>query len=271
MKAVILTGGKSSRMGQDKATLEIGGVTLLDRMASVVRPLTEETFLSVAHDDDRATTLPALRDLEPSPGPLGGLQAAFRHDSEGPWLVLACDLALITTAEIERLVEAYDPASEVTCFLSPLDKNPEPLCAIYAPSAAKKLEEAFASGRRSARQFVDSLSRIELEPFDPRVLLNLNRPEYLVELRHLEKSEMTEKEITIEYFAKLSGEAGVESEVFRTSSATLAGVWEELRLRHRFSLDLPHVKPAINNEFVDWTALLEDGQTIAFMPPFAGG
>jgi molybdopterin converting factor small subunit len=63
----------------------------------------------------------------------------------------------------------------------------------------------------------------------------------------------------------------MDSDVLHTSVATLAGLWEELRLKHHFSLDLPHVKPAVDNEFAEWTDLISSGQTIAFMPPFAGG
>jgi molybdopterin-guanine dinucleotide biosynthesis protein A len=258
-------------MGQDKANLKIGGVTQLDRITSLVRPLTDEIYLSVAHDDHRKTPLPALRDLEPSPGPLGGLQAAFDHDPDSSWLVLACDLALISTDEIRRLVEAHDPARDVTCFLSSLDNEPEPLCALYFPSAASKLLEVLEKNQRCARRFLGSLERTELEPSDPRALLNLNRPEHVLELQQLEEHGVTEKEVTVEYFAKLSAEAKVEAETLRTSSATVAGLWEEVRLRHHFSLDLPHIKPAIDNEFADWSELLKTGQTIAFMPPFAGG
>ena len=79
------------------------------------------------------------------------------------------------------------------------------------------------------------------------------------------------KEVTVEYFAKLSQEAGMNSEKIRTSAATLTGLWEEVRLRHHFTLDLPHIKPAINNEFADWETPLTASDTIAFMPPFAGG
>lgn len=271
MKALILTGGKSSRMGQDKATLKIGGMTQLDRITSLVRPLTDGIYLSVAHDDDREHPFPTLRDLEPSPGPLGGLQAAFDADPGSPWLVLACDLALITTKEIQRLVDTHDGARDVTCFLSSLDGEPEPLCALYAPSAGPKLTAALEKDHRCARRFLGSLERTELEPSDSRALLNLNRPEHVVELEQLEAKGVTEKKVTVEYFAKLNAEAGIESEVLRTSSATVAGLWEEVRLRHHFSLDLPHIKPAIDNEFADWSALLQAGQTIAFMPPFAGG
>ena len=94
MKALILTGGKSSRMGQDKASLKIGGVTQLDRIVSLIEPLTDQIFLSVAHDDKDQRSLPTLPDLEPSPGPLGGLQAAFSADPKSSWLVIACDLPM---------------------------------------------------------------------------------------------------------------------------------------------------------------------------------
>jgi molybdopterin-guanine dinucleotide biosynthesis protein A len=271
MKALILTGGKSTRMGRDKASLEIDGVSQLDRLTTLVRPLADEIFLSVAHGDAAEHSLPALPDLEPSPGPLGGLQAAFHHDPEATWLVLACDLALLNADDLEELVAHHDPAREATCFRNPLDDHPEPLCAIYSPSAAPRLQAALEKNQRCARRFLASLDRTDLVPANPRALLNLNRPEHVVELEELQRTGPVEKVVTVEYFAKLAAEAGRESESLRTSAATLAGLWEELRLRHHFSLDLPHVKAAVDNEFAKWTDRLAAGQTIAFMPPFAGG
>jgi len=280
MKALILTGGKSSRMGTDKASLKIDGVTQLERILGLVRPLTGDIYLSVAHLSEGTSTFSAERstlnvqilpDLEPSPGPLGGLQAAFQHDPESHWLVIACDLPLLQQEDLQSLVDHHADTKDATCFLNPLDDHPEPLCALYSPSAAAKLATVLEKNQRCARRFLASLDRTDLNPSDPRTLLNLNRPEHLVELEHLHEHGTVAKEVTVEYFAKLSQEAGTDSEVLRTSSATLAGLWEELRLKHHFTLDLPHVKPAINNEFAAWTDLLSDQQTIAFMPPFAGG
>ncbi len=103
MKALILTGGKSSRMGQDKASLQIGGVTQLERIHALVQPLTDQIFLSVAHGDTAERSLPTLPDLEPSPGPLGGLQAAFDADAGTSWLVIACDLPMIEAPDLRAL------------------------------------------------------------------------------------------------------------------------------------------------------------------------
>lgn len=271
MKALILTGGKSSRMGQDKASLKIGGVTQLDRIVPLIKPLTDQIFLSVAHDDKTQRSLPTLPDLEPSPGPLGGLQAAFSADPKSSWLIIACDLPMIQKEDLESLVQQSDLSKDAACFLNPLDNHPEPLCTYYSPSAAVKLAKVLEKNQRCARRFMASLDRIDLVPSDPHALLNLNRPEHLVELKHLHEHGAIEKELKVEFFAKLSQEAGMDSDVLHTSAATIAGLWEELRLKHHFSLDLPHVKPAVDNEFAEWTNLLSSGQTIAFMPPFAGG
>jgi molybdopterin-guanine dinucleotide biosynthesis protein A len=283
LNALILTGGKSSRMGQDKASLKIGGQTLLARALGLVSHFTHSLHLSIPHPksgtdavntsalDIESWNIHLLPDLEPSPGPLGGLQAAFTHDPEAHWLVLAIDLPNLIHEELSRLVEAHLPSTDVTCFLNPLDGHPEPLCALYAPSARPALEKAITENRRCARKFLCTLKRTEIVPRDSQALLNLNRPEHLVELEHLNENGALEKEVTIEYFAKLSAEAGMNSETICTTTATLAGLWEEVRLRHHFTLDLPQIKPAVDDEFADWHTLLVSGHKIAFMPPFAGG
>lgn len=271
MKALILSGGQSSRMGTDKAALTLGGITLLERTTALLKSVTNEIHLSVAHGANEEKPLPTIADLEPSPGPLGGLQAAFASDPTATWLLVACDLPLLAEEDIAALVAAHDPATDVTCFLNPLDDHPEPLCALYSPSAAARLNEVISENRRCARRFIRSLNRTELSPSSSQSLLNLNRPQMLRELELLREKGPIEKTVTLEYFAKLSEEAGTTREEITTTAATLAGLWEEARMRHHFSLDLPHIKPALNNEFADWETPLVAGQTIAFMPPFAGG
>ncbi len=258
-------------MGRDKWELELGGERLLDRAVRLARSQTDEVYLSVAFRDQRDFGLPVIRDLEESPGPLGGLQAAFDFDSETCWLLIACDLPRVREEDVSSLVGGFEEGKDVCCFVSPLDGEAEPLFALYGPGAQGKLENSIREGRRCARRFLAGLDRVELEAGDPQMFLNLNRPEHLEELRRLEEVGVVEKEVEVEYFAKLSEEAGRDVERCRTSAATLAGLWEELRLRYGFSLDLPHVKAAVDDEFADWGALLSDGMKIALMPPFAGG
>ncbi|MGJ8725325.1 MAG: NTP transferase domain-containing protein [Roseibacillus sp.] len=270
LKALLLVGGKSRRMGTDKASLVFDGKTLLERTLATVTPQVPEFYLSVAHDDTR-NDFPTIPDLTPNPGPLGGIQAAFAHDPETAWLVIACDLPLFDSETLQHLLTNADPSQPATCFLNRLDGRAEPLCTIYQPAAATSLRDYLAADRRCARKFLESLSPQTFPLPNPLALDNANRPEQLHELKTLSKSGLVEKEATITYFGKLSAEAPASEEKITTTAATLAGLYEEVRLNHHLSLDLDTVKPVLADEFVDWTTPLPNNAQVAFLPPFAGG
>jgi molybdopterin converting factor subunit 1 len=76
--------------------------------------------------------------------------------------------------------------------------------------------------------------------------------------------------IHIEYFAILREHAGRGVEDVETTAATAEALYRELDARHRFPR-LTGLKVAVNDEFRDWSAPLEDGDTVVFIPPVAGG
>jgi molybdopterin converting factor subunit 1 len=78
------------------------------------------------------------------------------------------------------------------------------------------------------------------------------------------------KKITIEYFAVLREQAGLDREVVQTDVATAADLYAELQQRHSFA-DRTTLKVAVNDEFSDWNESLSDGDSVVFIPPVAGG
>lgn len=270
-KVLLLIGGKSRRMGQDKAALVFEGQTLLDRLLSVLRPHLSEVFLSIAYDESRTFDLPTIRDLTANPGPLGALQAAFAQHPDASWLVLACDLPLFDEKTLTYLLENSQQEPPATCYRNRLDGRAEPLCTLYQPSAASTLADYLAADRRCARKFLESLEPITLSLPHPLALDNANRPEHLNELTLLARDGLVAKEVTVTYYGKLSAEAPQAEESFSTQAATLAGLYEEVRLRHHLSLDLDIVKAVLCDEFVDWSTPLPANAQVAFLPPFAGG
>ena len=78
------------------------------------------------------------------------------------------------------------------------------------------------------------------------------------------------KNITIEYFAVLREHAGKEQETLATAAASAADLYAELSRQYAFP-ELASLKVAINDEFSDWHSGLEDGDTVVFIPPVAGG
>jgi molybdopterin converting factor subunit 1 len=78
------------------------------------------------------------------------------------------------------------------------------------------------------------------------------------------------KKLNIEYFAIFRERAGVDRESVETDLATPGELFAELTRRHGFP-EMETVKVAINDEFGDWHAQLQDGDSIVFIPPVAGG
>ena len=77
--------------------------------------------------------------------------------------------------------------------------------------------------------------------------------------------------VNLQYYAQLREQAGSSGERVDTAAVSLRGLYEELRARHGFSLDVDALKVAVNTEFSDWERPLRDGDTVVFIPPVAGG
>lgn len=150
LDAVILAGGKSIRMGTDKAMLQLEGETLLERQVRRVRAAGAATvYISCRREADYriAGTVP-LFDRVPDGGPLEGIAAALDHSQQDSLLVLAVDLPSITPEFLAWLLSNAE-----TGVVPIRDGKMEPLAAIYLAGAAELARQQIAAGRRSARDF----------------------------------------------------------------------------------------------------------------------
>ena len=193
--AFILAGGRSSRMGRDKAWLELAGVPLVQRIAGAVEPLVSSVTVigPPASDAGRfgALGLAAIADRLPeraasgesSCGPLGGILTALSATQCSWNLVLACDLPYITTLWLDWLL-GRSGASEAQAIVPERTSGVEPLAAVYRKACAQVLAEALGRGVRKVSDAVRDL-RVERIPeaewraVDPEgnVLANMNTPE----------------------------------------------------------------------------------------------
>jgi molybdopterin-guanine dinucleotide biosynthesis protein A len=195
--AFILAGGRSSRMGRDKAWLELAGLPLVLRVARSVEPLVSavtvigplERFESVglASIPDRIPARAASG--ESSCGPLGGILTAL-NATQCSWnLVLACDLPYITTEWLEWLLGRAG-ALEAQAVVPERVSGVEPLAAVYRKECAQVLAEALGRDVRKVSEALRDLrvARIpeaEWRAFDPEgnVLANMNTPEEYAQAR----------------------------------------------------------------------------------------
>lgn len=156
--AVILAGGESKRMGQDKAWIEVGGKSLIQLAVEKVRALgIREIFLSGrAGEDYSALKCPVLFDLEPGFGPIGGIERGLQQCTSPRLLVLAVDLPRMEVSFLGKLLKRCD---RLTGAVPRRNGQLEPLAAIYPKRCHAFAFAAIARSQYSARDFASACAR----------------------------------------------------------------------------------------------------------------
>jgi molybdenum cofactor guanylyltransferase len=270
---LILAGGSSSRMHRDKAALKYQGRTQLDRAFELASRHAARVFVSVRAgqvSDPMRSHRPMIVDSITGEGPIVGIRSALAAFPEVAWLVLACDLPFLSDAAVDHLLRSRDPTVFATAYKSAHDGLPEPLCAIWEPSAAAALAEYQAGGGHCPRKFLTRHAARLVEPLDKRALDNVNTPdEYARAVEALEST--APRQLKIQYYALMREQAGRSEETFESSAATPADLYAELASRYHFTLSPEQLKVAVNSEFSDWSRPLKPGDAVVFIPPVAGG
>jgi molybdopterin-guanine dinucleotide biosynthesis protein A len=270
---LILAGGASKRMRRDKAALEYQGKTQLERAFELARRHVGQVFVSLRADqtlDPTRSQRPMIVDLGEGEGPIVGIRSALAAHPQVAWLVLACDLPFLSDSAIEGLLRHRDPSALATAYKSAHDGLPEPLCAIWEPSAAPLLAEYQAAGGHCPRKFLIRHGAYLVDLPDPRALDNVNTPEeYSQAVAALET--LAPMQVKIQYYALMREQAGRSEETLETSAATPADLYTELAARYGFTLSREQLKVAVNSEFSDWSRNLAANDAVVFIPPVAGG
>jgi molybdopterin-guanine dinucleotide biosynthesis protein A len=272
MITLILAGGKSQRMGRDKALItRPDGSRQIDWLARLAADSGGQVFLSSRDHSAPPVDLPVIVDADPGTGPLAALAAVHAACPDQAVLVLGCDLFLLDAATVKHLLDHRDPSRRATCFANRIDGRPEPLCAIYEVSGISRAAATLARGERCARHFLEALDPLVLELPDPAALDNANTLQELAECFAKLEHGVLPKSVTVLYFAKLRESRGLDEEQVETLACTPAGLYEELRFRHRLPLEIDALRAARNGDFCAWDEPLSDGDEIVFIPPVAGG
>ena len=182
VSCAILAGGKSQRMGQDKAALLIEGEPLLARTARTARAVASE--IAIIGPPERAVLVPGIQviaDCWPNAGPLGGIATALQELAGEAVLVVGCDMPFLNVELLRYLIELGETQEAVVVRL---DGRAHPLHAAYRKSCLPVLEELLVAGDLRAQGFLARLQVRYIEPpeldrFDPehRSVFNANTPE----------------------------------------------------------------------------------------------
>lgn len=183
VSAAIMAGGKSRRMGQDKAWIELDGEPLIRRVANVLAQVADEVIV-VANDPRYQTLgLRVVPDRYPEGGALGGIATGVSAATFDRVLVAACDMPFLL-AEVWRVL--LDHRYEADVVIPKIGGELETLHALYTKACVAPMERALAAGKMRVISFFDEvrvqpIEERELRIADPtlRSFTNVNTPEEL--------------------------------------------------------------------------------------------
>jgi len=178
----VLAGGRSSRMGQDKALLPWKGSTLIESVAREVFSAAGRVTLIGSSERYGNLGFPVISDIIEGRGPLGGLHAALSATTAEWNVLVACDMPAVNRQLLEELLNAAE-ASGADALVPQTPGGLEPLCAVYNLRLLPVVDSAIHSKLLKMHDFVSTIS-VRLWPApDAAVFRNINTPEQLLGAR----------------------------------------------------------------------------------------
>jgi len=172
----ILAGGASSRMGRDKARLQLGAETFVARIAHALQAITSRVHIVSARAEAEWFGLPVVADIYRDCGALGGLHAALTH-CRAPWAaVVSCDLPFASGALWQRLASFTGPECDAVVPFQ-TDGRAQPLCALYARAACLPRAEALLQASELRPRVL--LSEVRSRRVEPAELADLAQADLL--------------------------------------------------------------------------------------------
>ncbi|WP_111709042.1 NTP transferase domain-containing protein [Lutibacter citreus] len=175
VQGLVLAGGKSTRMGTDKGTLDFFGKNQRDVTIDLLENNNLKTYLSV-REEQEVSIENKITDKFLGLGPFGAICSAFLFNPDVAWLVIATDLPFVNNEVIKKLLKHRNPSKVATTIKGIGKQFSEPLITIWEPKSYKILLNYLAQGYSCPRKILIN-SDVEIVEIDDSFIRNINTPE----------------------------------------------------------------------------------------------
>ena len=190
LSGLVLAGGKSQRMGQDKGLMDYHGLPQREHVFQLLRKFTDHVFMSCRPEQQSEFEgkFETIQDSISGLGPFGALISAFREHPNHAWLVVACDVPLVNELTISELLQGRNPSKVATSFHNKETGFPDPLVTIWEPKAYPRLLHFLSLGYSCPRKVLINSNSEVLVPSNPDFLLNANDQEEYEKVKQMLKA-----------------------------------------------------------------------------------
>ena len=181
---IILAGGKSSRMGSDKGLLKLNGATFISLIIEAIKPLVNDLIIVSNYSAYDQYGYKRVDDIIENSGPVAGLHSGLFHSKTEYNLVVSCDVPLITTAVLNKLIEGFDINFDVIQLQS--QNKTMPLIALYKKHCVVTFVDLLQNNKRRLRFAVEQLKTktIILDSNFAGFVKNINTIEQLNDIKN---------------------------------------------------------------------------------------
>lgn len=176
----ILAGGKSSRMGTDKAFLELDGKSFIQKLCEELDNF-EEKIIARGARCEKGIVWNCISDIYPEKGPIGGLHAVLSVCQSEVMFCVSCDMPFLQRSLVEELCQQWNDDTDAVIAVTQ-DGRKHPLCGLYRKSVVSVLEEQILAGNYRMMGVLDKIkvNYVTITAENTQQLTNINTPqEYL--------------------------------------------------------------------------------------------
>ena len=179
---VVISGGKSSRMGTDKSLLLWNNKPFYLHAAEILAPFCSEIYVSCNVSQSNNYILPVITDKYGSYGPISGVLSSMHALSGHSIITLPCDMPELSEGIINEMISSNKERLDGV-FLKDDNNQLEPMLAIYNPSIYSKLLAWYDSGNYSLKKFIESCNNVSYIKLGAQSLININTTKELDNLK----------------------------------------------------------------------------------------
>jgi len=177
ISAAILAGGKSRRMGQDKALILFKGKAMITHSLNALEGMNIPISIIANSSEYEQFGYPVIGDEIPDKGPLGGIYTALLHSSTEKVLILPCDSPFLNKTAIDLLL---DKSENELATVATQNGAIHPLFAVYSKELLSEVKSEIDSGNLKVIDAIRNYKKVNFDDVDPMIFANLNTMEELI-------------------------------------------------------------------------------------------
>jgi molybdopterin-guanine dinucleotide biosynthesis protein A len=170
--AIILAGGKSSRMGTDKGVVDLHGRAMVSHVIAAVNSFTDRIIIIANNNNYTQFGYPVFTDLIKDKGPMGGIVTGLHYSDTEFNLLLSCDIPFVSAGLLQKLA---DYTRSTAIVIAETENGLEPLCGRYHKNCAAEFRSSINAEILSVRKAISALN-FETIKTDSTDLVNINTP-----------------------------------------------------------------------------------------------